>query len=140
MLRLCEERDSAAIYRLICLLEDTCFDQKLFHSIYQQKLNDNAYTCFAAVEQEKLIGFLCIRIDTQLHHVAKVATIEELVTDPDNRSKGIGAQLLTDAIALAKKEHCEVIELTSNLTRTRAHAFYLRNGFTNSSYKFKMVL
>jgi len=40
----------------------------------------------------------------------------------------------------SKENNCDVIELTSNFSRKKAHIFITKNGFKKSSYKFKMKL
>jgi len=81
-----------------------------------------------------------MKLDYQLHHTGKVATIEELIVSTLHRSNGIGKTLLDHAISYAKKSDCEVIELTSNFSRERAHNFYMKNGFKKGSFKFKLEL
>ncbi len=56
------------------------------------------------------------------------------------RDQGIGALLMADAEARARAEGCGLIQLTTNRTRTRAHAFYERLGFTPSHTGFKREL
>ena len=88
----------------------------------------------------RVIGFLSLSIGDQLHHAGKIATVEELVLSFDQRGKGYGTMLLNRALAIARENRCKGIELTSNFSRTDAHAFYLRNGFKKSSFKFKKDL
>lgn len=56
------------------------------------------------------------------------------------RSQGVGAQLVADAIDRARAEGTGVLELFTHKSRTRAHAFYERLGFTPSHIGYKREL
>lgn len=139
-IRRCKETDIREVYNLICELEETEFDYTKFKAVFDNKIKDNKNNYILAVEDKKVLGFLSLNIDYQLHHINKVATIEELVVSSNYRSGGIGKLLLEEAIHYAKDNHCEIIELTSNFSRERAHNFYIKNGFEKNSFKFKMEL
>ena len=68
--------------------------------------------------------------------------IDDLVTLPEQRSKGLGAALLTWLKAQAVAEGCEQMHLDSGIQRTEAHRFYEREGMTLASFHFveKVVL
>ncbi len=48
------------------------------------------------------------------------------------RSAGIGAKMMAEAEALARRRGCAKLQLTSNKQRTAAHRFYERLGFARS--------
>lgn len=137
-IRKCKENDSKEVYKLMCELENTTFNYKEFEIAFNSKINNIANSYFLCVESNQIIGFLSLNIDYQLHHAGKVATIEELIISSKFRNIGAGKLLLENAIKQAKKKHCEIIELTSNFSRERAHNFYIKNGFKKSSYKFQI--
>lgn len=139
-IRRCKETDIREVYNLICELEEVEFDYTKFKEVFDYKIKDNKNNYILAVEDKKVLGFLSLNIDYQLHHINKVATIEELVVSSNYRSGGIGKLLLEEAIHYAKDKNCEIIELTSNFSRERAHNFYIKNGFEKNSFKFKMEL
>ena len=58
----------------------------------------------------------------------------------DLRGRGLGAALMADAEARARAAGCQLIQLTTNATRTDAHRFYARLGFTPSHIGFKKPL
>lgn len=66
--------------------------------------------------------------------------MEELIISLNYRGKKIGEKLIKKDITYAKENNCDVIELTSNFSRKKAHIFITKNGFKKSSYKFKMKL
>lgn len=138
-IRECQTNDVEAVYHLICQLKNKHMDYDRFVKAFESKIENNHVKYFVAVEEE-IIGFISIVIDYQLHHENQVATVEELIVNSNNRNQGIGKILLDRAIQYAKENNCEVIELTSSMSRIDAHRFYEKNGFTKGSYKFKMTL
>jgi PhnO protein len=132
----CDESYVNAVYNLICELENTKFNYDNYKTAFYEKLKNNNNYYIVGIEENEIIGFLSLNVDYQLHHASKVATIEELIVKNRNRGNGAGKQLLDNAINYAKKNECDVIEVTSNLSRERAHNFYIKNGFNKSSYKF----
>ena len=53
-----------------------------------------------------------------------------LVVGEGQRGRGIGSLLLRDAEAWARTVGVCQLRVRSNVTRTRAHGFYLRAGYT----------
>lgn len=80
---------------------------------------------------------------TIIQHVSnmggKVAQIENVVVDPELRSRGVGETMMRWAIDEAKRRGCFRVQLTSNKVRTRAHRFYARLGFVASHEGMKLV-
>lgn len=138
-IRKCQKDDVEAVYNLICELENKSMEYDKFCKAFNSKI-ENPCNYFLVAVEESIVGFISIVINYQLHHENKVATIEELIVGSNNRNKGIGKELLNKAIQCAKENECEVIELTSSMSRVDAHRFYERNNFTKGSYKFKMSL
>lgn len=66
--------------------------------------------------------------------------VEAVQTHPDYRGKGIGAKMMAFCIEDARKRGAQIIQLTSNASRTDAHRFYERLGFIKSHAGFKMKL
>lgn len=66
--------------------------------------------------------------------------IESVRVAPDLRGSGIGAEMMRWAVARCADWGCGVVQLTSDNTRTDAHRFYERLGFTGSHTGFKLKL
>ncbi len=132
----CTQYDINDVYNLMCVLENTTFDYEEFKKAYNYKLNKLETLMIKAVHEDKTVGFLNMDIEYKLHHVKKIANIEELVVLDEYRSHGIGKALLEYAINHARNQECELVELVSSFPRTRAHEFYLRHGFAKTSYNF----
>jgi ribosomal protein S18 acetylase RimI-like enzyme len=68
------------------------------------------------------------------------ALVESVRTAPDLRSKGIGAALMAEAESRARAAGARIIQLTTDKSRTRAHAFYDRLGYEASHLGYKKPL
>jgi GNAT superfamily N-acetyltransferase len=68
------------------------------------------------------------------------AEVESMHVHPDHRNAGVGAALIGEAIARARRLGCYRVQLTSNTARPDAHRFYERLGFVPSHIGFKMLL
>lgn len=71
---------------------------------------------------------------------ARRAQVESVRVASALRGQGIGAALMADAEARARAAGCSLIQLTTNRTRTDAHRFYERLGFTPSHIGYKREL
>ncbi len=134
-----EFKDFLSVYELVCTLEECQLDKKRFEEIFRSMLkNPDRYALLVARTEKEVIGFADIRFEDLLHHVSKVAELLELVIEPQYRCEGVGQALFDQACHIAKERNCTQIECSSNLRRTRAHAFYLRNGMKNDHYGFSL--
>lgn len=68
------------------------------------------------------------------------AQVEAVRVAAGLRGQGIGAALMADAEARARAAGCKLMQLTTNRSRTRAHAYYAQLGFEASHIGFKKPL
>ncbi|WP_104433888.1 GNAT family N-acetyltransferase [Kineococcus xinjiangensis] len=68
------------------------------------------------------------------------AQVEAVRVRHDHRGRGLGAAMMRWAIAEARRRGCALVQLTSDTSRTAAHRFYGRLGFTASHTGFKLRL
>jgi GNAT superfamily N-acetyltransferase len=68
------------------------------------------------------------------------AQIEAVRVDQAYRSGGLGGAMLTWAIGEARRRGCVLVQLTTDKSRTGAHRFYERLGFTASHEGMKLTL
>ncbi|ADI29483.1 GNAT family N-acetyltransferase [Methylotenera versatilis] len=66
--------------------------------------------------------------------------IDDLVTDENKRSTGIGKLLLQHLEIKAKNFGCHVLTLDSGVQRAAAHKFYFREGMHIPSFCFRKSL
>ncbi len=67
------------------------------------------------------------------------AQIESMHTRADMRGKGLGKEMLAQAVKLARENGCCMVQLTSNKERSDAHRFYSSNGFVPTHEGFKLI-
>jgi len=83
----------------------------------------------------RVVGCLSTSVMRVIHRPAPVGRISMMVVDEGLRGRGIGAKLVAAAEAHLMQQGCQLIEVTSNLARERAHAFYERLGFDKTSVR-----
>jgi GNAT superfamily N-acetyltransferase len=94
-----------------------------------------------AVREGRVVGTLQLTIIPGLsRRGATRSIIEGVRIHADERGSGLGTQLIEWAIGVSRDQGCQLIQLTSDRTRTDAHRFYERLGFTASHTGFKLSL
>lgn len=94
----------------------------------------------AFLEREgQVVGVAGFRIYHMLA-TGKTMYVDDLVTDGNARSQGIGEALLKWLIELSQKEKCEMFSLDSGTHRGRAHKFYFAKGMHIANYHFELAL
>lgn len=94
-----------------------------------------------AVREGRVVGTLQLTIVPGLSRRGSTRSIVEGVRiHADERGTGLGARLIEWAIDTSRREGCRLVQLTSDNTRTDAHRFYERLGFTASHLGFKLPL
>lgn len=91
-------------------------------------------------EKGKLVGVLTTSVMNVLHRPKPVGRISMLVVAEDVRGAGIGGALVAEAEKRLAAKGCGLVEVTSNRTRLRAHAFYEKLGYERTSYRFAKSL
>ncbi|MFI8888877.1 GNAT family N-acetyltransferase [Streptomyces paradoxus] len=94
-----------------------------------------------AVRQGRVVGTLQLTIIPGLsRRGATRSIIEGVRIHADERGSGLGTQLIEWAVDASRRQGCQLVQLTSDRTRTDAHRFYERLGFTASHTGFKLQL
>ena len=83
-----------------------------------------------------VIGCLSWHVTPVIHRPRPVGRITMLVVAAAERGGGVGTTLVEAAEARLRKAGCGLVEVTSNMKRMRAHAFYETLGYERSSYRF----
>lgn len=87
------------------------------------------------------IGTLQLTVVPGLSRKGSTRTIIEGVRiHADERGTGLGSELITWAIDRSRELGADLVQLTSDATRTDAHRFYERLGFVQSHFGFKLAL
>ncbi|MGI5456241.1 N-acetyltransferase family protein [Streptomyces sp. CA-249302] len=94
-----------------------------------------------ATREDRVVGTLQLTIIPGLSRRGSTRSIIEAVRiHADERGSGLGTQLIEWAIDASRRAGCQLVQLTSDSTRTDAHRFYERLGFTASHVGFKLQL
>lgn len=136
MIRNAEERDMSFVYDCLCALEECTLDKQAFKTGFALQLADSSLSMHVLEQGDKRCGYMSCRVVYHLHHCAYIAMVEELYVCPDARGSGKGRALLEYARQGAKQQGCIQLELSSDLRRTSAHAFYKRMKMSCKHYKF----
>ena len=99
---------------------------------------ERGYTVAYAEEGGRAICAAGFAIKTGLAW-GKHMYIEDLVTDSELRSSGLGRVMMDWLKGHARENGCEQIHLDSGVQRFPAHRFYLREGFNIASHHFSIV-
>jgi ribosomal protein S18 acetylase RimI-like enzyme len=87
-----------------------------------------------------VIGSLSWHATPVIHRPRPVGRITMLVVAEAERGAGIGKLLVEAAEARLRQRGCGLVEVTSNIKRMRAHAFYQGLGYERTSYRFSKLL
>ncbi|MDT0463194.1 GNAT family N-acetyltransferase [Streptomyces gibsoniae] len=94
-----------------------------------------------AVRDDRIIGTLQLTIIPGLSRMgANRSIIEGVRIHAEERGSGLGTQLIEWAIDESRRLDCQLVQLTSDISRTDAHRFYERLGFEASHVGFKIRL
>jgi len=102
---------------------------------------DSNQHLMVAVRDGRIVGTLQLSIIPGLSRRGATRSIVEAVRiHADERGSGLGTQLLQWAIDESRRQDCQLVQLTSDVSRTDAHRFYERLGFEASHMGFKLAL
>lgn len=110
---------------------DTLAPLSTLKNIWDEILNDPRKYRYAVVEeQDKILATSCITIVPNLTRKGRpYAVIENVITHPDARRKGLGRAMIQLLIDFAKENDCYKVMLLSSIDRKEAHKFYESMGF-----------
>ena len=139
-LRPATAEDVDAVYGLICELKQAELDRSAFHAGFAANLLDHNMRYQLAEQNGHIIGMIGLHMQFHLHHARWIGEIQELVVMPQARGLKVGSQLLAWAEEVARQAGAEMTELSTSVKRLDAHRFYLREGYTQSHFRFTKPL
>ncbi|MFD7573360.1 GNAT family N-acetyltransferase [Streptomyces sp. NPDC059810] len=108
---------------------------------FERLANDPQQHLVVAVREDKVVGTLQLTIIPGLsRRGATRSIIEGVRIHAEERGSGLGTQLIEWAVEESGRQGCQLVQLTSDVTRTDAHRFYERLGFEASHLGFKKTL
>ena len=117
--------------------------QELGHEIDEKRLRKNIGALAKLGEaplvvtlDKKIVGMCGISKRIVVHRPAPLGRITALIVTKEAQGHGIGAMLVHAAEDWMRKAGCQLVEVTSNDSRAKAHAFYRHLGYERSSHRF----
>jgi GNAT superfamily N-acetyltransferase len=104
--------------------------------VFERYLERHDAAAMVAEAGGEVVGFCDLEFRVRLNFAAPQGWIPDLVVSERSRSRGVGSALLARAEELAQERGCWGLSLESATWRERAHAFYLREGWTDSGKSF----
>ncbi|HAS6630794.1 GNAT family N-acetyltransferase [Vibrio parahaemolyticus] len=133
-------------------LEKNSDYESVLEVLLQLRPNYNLDTLSAQIEKQQSNGYQVVYVRSSEGVLAaagfsvgeklawgKHIYIEDLVTNAQFRSRGVGKFIIDWFKIYALEIGCEQIHLDSGVQRFPAHKFYLREGFDIASHHFSMV-
>ncbi|WP_328554565.1 MULTISPECIES: GNAT family N-acetyltransferase [unclassified Streptomyces] len=94
-----------------------------------------------AVREDRVVGTLQLTVIPGLSRKGATRSLIEAVRiHADERGSGLGTELIEWAVEESRRQDCQLVQLTSDASRTDAHRFYERLGFEASHVGFKLPL
>ncbi|WP_405389733.1 GNAT family N-acetyltransferase [Streptomyces sp. NBC_01102] len=116
-------------------------DLSPYEAAFRRLADDRNQHLVVAVREERVVGTLQLTVIPGLsRRGATRSIIEGVRVHADERGGGLGTQLIQWAVDESRRQDCQLVQLTSDATRTDAHRFYERLGFTASHVGFKLTL
>jgi GNAT superfamily N-acetyltransferase len=112
-----------------------------YRQALQRLADDPNQHVVVALRDDRVVGTLQLTIVPGLsRRGATRSIIEGVRIHGDERGSGLGTQLIQWAVDESRRQGCQLVQLTSDVTREDAHRFYERLGFTASHVGFKLAL
>ncbi|MEO7362147.1 MAG: GNAT family N-acetyltransferase [Gemmatimonadaceae bacterium] len=127
--------DAAEIGRLLTQLGHATTTVQVIERWPQWEADGNC-ALVASSDATTLIGLCMLHQTRALHRPKPIGRITALVVEENHRGDGIGRMLVAAAEDFFVRAGCGLLEVTSNLKRADAHAFYEALGYDKSSYRF----
>jgi GNAT superfamily N-acetyltransferase len=103
---------------------------------------ENRYCAFVAYEDQNIIGICTLMESFAIYANGNYGIIDEMYVDPDYRSLGVGARLISAVVEYGRQKSWARIDVTApeNERWSRTRAFYEKEGFIFTGPKLKKLL
>lgn len=92
-----------------------------------------------AAEHEQVLGVAVYRVHENTSAGLHLY-VDDLVTDEQQRSRGVGRLLLAECERIARARGCRMLVLDSGTQRREAHRFYFRERMAVTAFHFNKEL
>jgi ribosomal protein S18 acetylase RimI-like enzyme len=147
----CRPAEAGDLEAIIALLADDVFGQSrnplyadaraAYDAAFAEMLGNPDNTVVVAQQSGRLVGCYQLTFIRGLSHQgARRAQIESVRIASDVRGRGLGSELMRDAIARARNGGANIAQLTTDTRRPKTRAFYEALGFAASHHGMKLAL
>ncbi|MBV9468005.1 MAG: GNAT family N-acetyltransferase [Abitibacteriaceae bacterium] len=137
LVRPAQPHDADAIFSLLMQFAMSYQpDRATFDVHFPQLLQSGHATLFVAILNEQVAGYILGFELLTLYANGPIMELQELMVDPQHRSKGFGRALVEAAIEQAKQRHCVEVVVPTR----RARDYYVKLGFVETASYFKRKL
>lgn len=137
--RRAEPRDFEDVTRLLTELGRPAVgadEREAAREIYERHVAREDAASLVAELNDEVVGFCSLEFRDRLNRTTPQAWVPDLVVTERHRSSGVGRALLAEAFEEAERRGCWSLTLESAFFRTRAHAFYEREGMQREGFFF----
>ena len=126
--------DASELSRLLTQLGHETSVDEVEHRWGEWEEQGNS-TLVAHEDSEHMLGLCQLHQTWVLHRPKPLGRITALIVDETSRGLGIGRVLVAAAERRFLSAGCGLLEITSNLKRVEAHAFYESLGYDKTSVR-----
>ncbi len=132
------ESDLEAIHPLLEQLMYAEAQQRL--AIWNEVVKEENYAAWVAEEDRRLVGFIDLFIFPDVAHGHSLGVISNLVIDEHFRGRGLGKDLLREAIEHCKQRAVAELHVWTDVDNEPAITLYERQGFIKRSVLLELQL
>ena len=133
--RLVESHEQSEALRLLAGLNPEVAAEELERRMCEILQRHSHYELYGAYDGDDLVAVCGAWVATKLW-CGRYLEIDNIVTDPNRRSKGAGTRLMQAMETLARERECEILVLDSYASNTASHRLYHRLGFEIKGFHF----
>ena len=143
-IRVATEEDLPAV---LALYAQDDFDQgrvlslEAARAVFSQFANYSDYRLYVAETDGRIMGSFALLVMVNLGHQGKPsAIVEDVVVSQSHQGQGIGRAMMAFALERCREKGCYKLQLSSNLKRRNAHAFYEALGFERHGFSYRIEI
>ena len=133
--RLVESHEQSEALRLLAGLNPEVSAEELNKRLQEVVDKYPHYELYGAFDGDALVAVCGAWVATKLW-CGRYLEIDNIVTDPERRSKGAGTCLMEAMESLARERDCEILVLDSYASNTASHRLYHRLGYEIKGFHF----
>ena len=103
-------------------------------------MNDPAHYMLMARDKEGVLGFINFTTRKTIMHPSPSGLVDELIVSKSSRGRGIGKQLILEAINKCRELGCCEVEVSTEKSNVRARRFFKACGFEENAVLLEIDL